>query len=436
MSLISRIFTSPEASPSSGPGTPDVTTEISIETLKQLIPIRNIEEDQLNAFASEVRAEIHPAGSVLFKSGDNDDTVLYLLDGSVEIGTDCGQTYTIDADSAKARFPLSSGRQHTSTARSQSRTRVLRVSSRIMASSDTPDTDSGFASVISRLKLPPEIRENRLFEAFCQHFSQDEPNLPTLPDVAQKLRRAVAQDQSLEQIVKIVQLDTSIAAKLVQVANSPLYLARNPVKNCREAVLRLGLNATRNLVTSISIKHLMRCKDREIRQRMKSLWKQNANLSCLCFVLASETRTVNPEDALLAGLVSDIGLIPFLQFADNFPSELSQSEDLDLIAPIIRGPAGAFLLQRWDFAEEFITLPELAENWYYPGSDQLDLADIVILSKLHSYIGTPRMAELPPINSIPACSKLKDGTLSPEHSLNVLHNAKDRIRDTMSIFST
>ena len=120
MSLISKIFS---GHPGGLPASRHYQTEtlqpetISIDSLKQLIPIRNLDEDELIAFASDNRSETFPCNSILFRSGEQDDSVLYLLEGSVLMKTDCGQTYHVDSGSAKARFPLSSGRQHSATAR-------------------------------------------------------------------------------------------------------------------------------------------------------------------------------------------------------------------------------------------------------------------------------------------------------------------------------
>jgi HD-like signal output (HDOD) protein len=94
------------------------------------------------------------------------------------------------------------------------------------------------------------------------------------------------------------------------------------------------------------------------------------------------------------------------------------------------------LLKKWDFPANLIEIPMLAEDWYHDSGNALAMSDIVILSKLHSYIGTRRMAELPAINSIPACAKLKDGRLSPTYSLKVLHDAEDRIRKATQFLET
>ncbi len=428
MSLISKILSN-QKSCSLHP------EPISVATLRQLIPIRNIHEDILIAYTLDHQSEVYAAKTVLFKGGEQDSSVLYLLEGRVKVAVDGGESYEVEAESAKANFPLSTGRKHSGTGIALTDVRVLRVSNRIMGSTSPTKSTLDFADQLANLEIPKDVKSSGLFESFCQYYDQEHPSLPTMPDIASKLRKALADDVPIDKVVDIVQLDPAIATKLIQVANSPLYVATKPVTSCRDAIIRLGLNATRTLVTSITLKQLFKCKKISIKQKARIQWQQSVNLSCLCFTLASESKIVNPEDALLAGLICDIGMIPFLQFVDNFPDEFYDPGEIDLVAPHIRGPAGSFLLQKWEFSEELIDIPRQSENWYYDSNDQLNLTDVVILSKLHNYIGTPKMASLPPINAIPACSKLPDGTLSPEHSLNVLHNAKDRLQEAFSIFS-
>jgi len=46
------------------------------------------------------------------------------------------------------------------------------------------------------------------------------------------------------------------------------------------------------------------------------------------------------------------------------------------------------------------------------------------------------MSELPAITSIPAASKLANFSLSPEHSLNLLYEAKHQINDAMKVLAS
>lgn len=152
-------------------------------------------------------------------------------------------------------------------------------------------------------------------------------------------------------------------------------------------------------------------------------------------MLAAVTRQANPQEALLAGLICDIGSIPFLSFAANLPGDYFTESDIELALPYVKGPVGYKILLDWGFSEEFLKVPVYSNDWYQNSSEELNLTDIVVLSRLHSKIGQPGMPELPAITSIPAAGKLKNFSLSPELSLNILSEAKQQINDTMKIFS-
>ena len=72
--------------------------------------------------------------------------------------------------------------------------------------------------------------------------------LPTLPDVALKVRDAVSKgDASAQELAEMIATDPAISACLIQVVNSPLYRGTNEIKNIQMAVTRLG-NSTVTLV--------------------------------------------------------------------------------------------------------------------------------------------------------------------------------------------
>jgi len=407
---------------------------ITAEALNSLFPIRNLSDDVREAFALDRVAEVCGAGSVLFVRGAPADSIFYLLEGTVrmEIGDDTH--YQVSADTAKARFPLCSGQVCSATARALTDVQVLQVSPKIMSHNPASANHERMRLDPFSPDIPEAIRQSRIFQAFCHYYHDETLKLPSLPDVAVRLRKAMESDVSMEEVARIVQMDPAIAAKLIHVANSPLYLPVSPITTCQDAVTRLGLVATRNLVISYSLRQIFKCRDPYINQLLHTEWKKSLNLSCLCWVLASENGGVNPQQAQLAGLVADIGIVPFLHFAENFPREYWKPEEIEQVLPHVREPLGIFLLTRLDFPPELVEIPHRAEAWLEPGGPTIELADIVMLSKLHSFIGSPRMGEMPAINSVPACAKLVNGTLTPELSLKVLHDAKDKIQQSLKLF--
>lgn len=407
-----------------------VSENISMHVVQNLFPIRNYDNEKLLAFTSDLKSEVFPKQTTLFHSGDKTDSALYLLKGAVSLSDDNGKIYEIVSGTGEAKFPLSSGSVHTTTAITKTDVSVLRVSQKIMSSKYAP------ASPQSALNIPDELAENRLLYSFTQHYTNDELDIPSLPDIAINLREAMHSDAGIADIVKIIQLDPVISAKLIGLANCPLYVSTTPAKSCFEAVNRIGLNATRNLVIGLSLSRIFKNNSPPIKRYVDKIWKQSLHISSLSYVLAAVTKQANPQEALLAGLVCDIGAVPFLSFAANLPKDYCSESDIELALPYVKGPVGYKILLDWGFSEDFLKVPVYSDDWYQNSSEELNLTDIVVLSRLHSKIGQPGMPELPAITSIPAASKLKNFSLSPELSLNILGEAKLQINDAMKAFSS
>ncbi|MDD2760228.1 MAG: HDOD domain-containing protein [Methylomonas sp.] len=402
--------------------------KVSPKILEQLFPIRNFSEEIRQSFAVENHVELISSGTTLFTFDSPANCAIYLIEGSIRFTDQNGTSYMIEAGSAQAKFPICSGNKHTTTAVAQTDLAILRVSKNIMAAGNRFQHQS--------IEIPDNLRNNQILALFVDHFHDHELEVPSLPEVALKLRKAIQQDVSLVDAVKIIQLDPVISAKLIEVANCPLYITVVPATNCLQAVTRIGLNATRNLVVALSLKQIFKSNSPLIKDRLEKLWKQSLYLSALCHVLASTCKHVNPEDALLAGLVCDIGAIPFLSFVSHLPKEFIVEREIKQAQLVVSGVVGATVLTEWQFADEFIDVALNSRNWYQDNSDELSLTDIVVLSRLHALIGKNPNGELPAITAIPAASKLKDIALSPENTLSILHDAKAKIHAALTILTS
>ena len=401
--------------------------KLTLEALKQLIPIRNLSEDKLESFVLEHKTEIIAQGEVIFNINDSTDSAIYLLKGTVSLADEKGQSFNIEATETKAKFPLTSGTKYTTTATAESEIHILRVSQKVMSINTEQHT-------ISEIKIPDNLKHNRLLQTFAHHFIDNDIEVPSLPTVAFQLRKAMQNEIGISEAVDIIQLDPVITAKLIEVANCPLYVSINPAKSCFDAVQRIGLKATRSLVTSLSIKNIFSSKSVLIKKHLDQQWKNSIYLSSLSFILAAADKQINPEEALLAGLVAEIGAIPFLNFVANLPSDYYDEKEIVEAIPVVKGVVGANILEKWGFAEEFIKVPLLSEDWYQHNEESISYTDIVVLSRLHTKIGK-NLPHLPAITSIPAAAKLKSITLSPENSLSILHDAKDKINEALKTFS-
>ena len=272
------------------------------------------------------------------------------------------------------------------------------------------------------------LPDNPLYQQCRKAIKTEKLILPTIPDVAMKIRRAINDNSANNmKIAKVVQMDPAITARLIHISNSPLYIGRKKIESCPEALTRLGLRAAQDLITSFSLKTVFKAKTKLIRNRMHDLWTHSSYVASICAVLAHKTPGFDPDRAMLAGLIHDIGVVPILTLADRHPDLATDLEQLDRTIEKLRGEIGSMIMRKWNFPSDFEHVVLNAENWHRNEKDEPDYTDLVIVSQLHSFVGKVSIHKYPRMDTIPAYDKLVTGHLDADMSMNILEEAKDEI---------
>lgn len=277
------------------------------------------------------------------------------------------------------------------------------------------------------------------FEQISSHilaeFDAGRLVVPSLPEVITRIRAAVNdEDKGTRQVARLIQLDPGLSARLVQIANSPSYRHSAVIDSCTMAVMRLGLHMTRNLVTCLVMHNIFNIESDRLRQRVRELWQHSCHVAAISFVLAQLHKgQLEAEKALLAGLVHDIGVLPVLHYAMDFPDILAGETELDMVIGHLRGPLGRRILEQWHFSPELTVVPEQAELWSRDEPGALDYVDLVIVAQAHSYFGSGQNHPVPSLLDLAAFKKMTLSRLGPDASVELLHEAREEIRKMVSI---
>lgn len=276
--------------------------------------------------------------------------------------------------------------------------------------------------------IASSLAKNQLYLDCYKSMQKDKLQLPTIPDVAFKIRRAI-NDQTANnaKIARVVQIDPAITARLIRIANSPLYRGRRKIESCPEALTRVGLKAAQDIITSFAMKAVFQAKTPVIRKKMTDLWAHSSYVASISAVLAHKTPGFDPDKAMLAGLIHDIGVVPILTHADKRPEIIDNPKDLVETVRKLRVDIGLQILRKWDFPQDFEDVIINAENWYRDIDSQADYADIVMISQLHSFIGKIDIKKMPKIDELPAYKKLAANGLDVDASIGILDMAKEEI---------
>ncbi len=266
--------------------------------------------------------------------------------------------------------------------------------------------------------LQAEIRGNRI-------------TLPTLPEVALRVRDALENENVTgHQIAEIVSTDGALAARLLQVANSPLYRGRVPIEDIQQAVTRLGNVMVRNLVTSLAVKQMFQPTSDALDKRMRAVWEQGVQVSAISRALARQTPHLNVEQAMLAGLIHNIGSLPVLMLADSKPDLATDEATLDLMLEHLSPAVGKLIMDTWNFPATLAAVPANFQNVLYDGGSEADYVDIVIVARLQTLPANHPQAKLD-WSTIPAFAKVG---LAPEIEVVNIEGVAEEVQEVQELF--
>jgi HD-like signal output (HDOD) protein len=168
---------------------------------------------------------------------------------------------------------------------------------------------------------------------------------------------------------------------------------------------------------------------------LQRTWQSSTRLAALCGVLARHCSSFRPETATLAGLLQDIGVLPILNVLNRYHAQLSNEAPVLGAIQKFAPPVGTILLTRWGFEPDMVEVARSRGQWLRNPQPSADLADLVLIARLHGEIASGNGAqELPRIDAVPAAAKLPLGDLRPDSTIALLHDEKatiDALKDSL-----
>lgn len=164
-----------------------------------------------------------------------------------------------------------------------------------------------------------------VFKSIAAEAERGELSFPTSVAAALKLQQALADPEChMETAAKLVNAEPLLAARSVAMANSVAYNRSGAeVTNVRAAVQRLGFRTMNALATAIVVRQLSgKLTDPALIAKSNQLWEHTAHVAALAQVIARRVTHVDPETAMFAGIVHEVGGFYLLSRAAEFPDLL------------------------------------------------------------------------------------------------------------------
>lgn len=176
-----------------------------------------------------------------------------------------------------------------------------------------------------------------------------ELSFPTSLEASRRVLKAVENPEvELSVLARIIIAEPLLAAKVIRLANSvALNRANKPVRDVRQAVLRVGTDLTKALAVVLMMDQLRQASRHSACQDLsRRLWEHSIHTAALSFVLARKLTTLNADEVMFAALVGDLGRFYLLSLVADYPALLDDSSVLAQTINDLASQATMLVLQK------------------------------------------------------------------------------------------
>lgn len=408
------------------------SSKATILDLKKFKPLREMGKKQLVLLEAKNELHKYKDGEQILERGSSNNVEYFLLSGSIRKVAKDGKEKIISANTPEAVNPISHLQPRQFDVYANPDCTLIEIAWDVIAkffSQSQTQRNAKKQPIYIDLTSPTLLKD--LIQRFAKDVKTGRFVLPSMPEVAHKVAKLVDDPTSSStEVAKTIALDPAIAVKLVSTANSPLFRGGRDITSCEEAVTRIGFKTTKQLVQLFAVRELFTAKNKEIRKRFRAHWGISRRVSAIAYIFAKCVKGIDENEALLGGIVQNIGVLPALVYLDNVPGLLdSELINIDEFINKTKNVMGAYLLREWKWPREMIEIAAHAEDWnYQPDVQKITMTDILILSEAHLNIIQKFLVNCPPLPNISSFSKLAHKLqLTPDKSIEIISAARSEI---------
>ena len=222
-------------------------------------------------------------------------------------------------------------------------------------------------------------------QALATELSSGKVELPGFPDIVARVQRVLSDDNvSTDRVVKVLGTEPVLAGQLMSVANSA---ALNPsgkvITDLRTAVARVGLNTVRTATIAYAVRLLRAGAElKKIATPLNELWQRNVLVASISYVLARKRTQVNPDTALLTGLLHGVGRLYIMTRAVRHAALFANPSSYQLIERDWHLSIATALLENWEISPDIVAAVRDSEDYAREPRGPACLTDVLVAANM------------------------------------------------------
>lgn len=276
------------------------------------------------------------------------------------------------------------------------------------------------AAEITSGSSPRNAESQRLYDQLFERIAE----VSTLPTAAMRIIEIAGDPNSSgDDLLHAVQSDPALATRVMRTVNSAYYALRGTIADLKNAIMLLGFKEVRNLALTAYVAKLFQQTAGYGPYRRERLWNHLVGVASAARLIARSTGKDAPEEAYLAGLLHDLGLIlidqylhrRFCQVIDLLSDERPTSAAEWKVLGFDHTELGERIARGWHFPEQITAAIRYHHDPpSYSGAHRATLHAVVLANYLASRKG---------LTSLGVCNVV----LPPESVFHHLGMTKDEL---------
>lgn len=195
---------------------------------------------------------------------------------------------------------------------------------------------------------------------FNAMMEDPEIKLPVMPELAMKVQKLMSDSNcTFETVADLVTLEQGMSARILQVSNSPIYAGLERISNLQQAVARLGMRETRNILQVVIAQNVFQTAVKRLAKMMRDLWIHSLSTAYANEVIAQRLEIRDSRDYFMIGLIHDIGKLLIIHLIEigrqrgHWGEEVITDEIVLKLMAMRHHDLGARLLEKWYYPTSF-----------------------------------------------------------------------------------
>lgn len=224
---------------------------------------------------------------------------------------------------------------------------------------------------------------NLVYATIIDDINNNKASIPRIPVHTFIIDQVFRDDtSSLSDLARVIDVEPSLAIRLIQVSNSAFYGSFSTITTTRNALTRIGMKAARNMTLALAVRDTFSSKDEYVNGVLMKLWNDSVDVATVAAVLAKKLK-MDIDEAFLSGIIHQVGFLAIAGYwmvhgQNNGTNKVNLFES---VAPLLTCSLGSYVLMHWKFPAELNESTRSHCDPYGVSGDEKTITDLVIVAK-------------------------------------------------------